>query len=62
VDDVNGMAKACIEVLGSPELRRAMGKAAQERMTTMFSPDVMVTRIYSLFVTSHECAGKGFSK
>jgi glycosyltransferase involved in cell wall biosynthesis len=48
VDDVNGMAKACIEVLGSPELRRAMGKAAQERMTTMFSPDAMVTRYLQL--------------
>ena len=48
VDDVNGMAKACIEVLGSPELRRAMSKAAQERMTTMFSPDAMVTRYLQL--------------
>jgi hypothetical protein len=25
-----------------------MGKAAQERMTTMFSPDVMVTRYLQL--------------
>jgi asparagine synthase (glutamine-hydrolysing) len=42
VDDVNGIAKACIAVVGSPELRDAMGRAARERMTTLFSRDAMV--------------------
>jgi glycosyltransferase involved in cell wall biosynthesis len=48
VDDVNGLAKACISVLNFPELKNTMGKAAMERMTTMFSRDAMVAHYLQL--------------
>jgi glycosyltransferase involved in cell wall biosynthesis len=48
VDDVGGLAKACIAVLGSPGFSDTIGKAAKEGMTTMFSRDAMVARYLQL--------------
>jgi glycosyltransferase involved in cell wall biosynthesis len=48
VDDVDGIADACIAVLSSRQVQSAMGKAARERMTTIFSPNTMVSSYLQL--------------
>jgi glycosyltransferase involved in cell wall biosynthesis len=48
ISDVNGLADACLSILGHPHLRRRMGEAGRAHMTQHYSRKVMTDRYIAL--------------